>query len=93
MTKSESKKKVNKMFYTYLSKNFPTYSIELEDGGRTLLIPDSDLADDWIIFHQSRHTLEIDKRYADKKVQMDYDKMKEYLESVIIPFVNNLLDS
>jgi len=98
MTQKEYHRQINSRFYAYIEENFPQYEIDSSEGfGRIYLIYKGIMGSNLpaveyknsIEYHQSRHDL-CCLSYADEFIKRDMEKMENYLNNNIIPFVNLL---
>jgi len=98
MTQKEYHRQINSRFYAYIEENFPQYEIDSSEGfGRIYLIYKGIMGSNLpaveyknsIEYHQSRHDL-CCLSYADEFIKRDMEKMENYLNNNIIPFLNLL---
>ena len=92
MTQKEYHRQINSRFYAYIEENFSQYEIDnSESYGRIYLMPKAEprRSDDSIEYHQSRHDL-CCLNMASESTKRDMEKMENYLNNNIIPFVNLL---
>lgn len=81
MTKKEYHQIINSKFYDYITKEFPEYQLDFEEGYGRVTITDGKNGDNDIEYHQSRHDL-CDFNWSSKKTKKDLEKMEKFLQEL-----------